>query len=225
MPIIVDSRGFGEKAIGNIVKGKGLPVEVKVLESADYVIGNIGMERKTLDDLLGSISKGYKNGTRRLWEQIRILKETYKHPILIFEAKKIPKDVSLKVEAILIGVECGWSIPVWRTSGIYDTADFLAKIYKKYGEGHRKSRILPPVVKKSLSPERVKWCMLQTIEGIGPSTASEILSLLPNIFGTVYYENHFYKQMLQVKRLKKHTRDILARVIGLNPDIFPDNQK
>lgn len=56
-----------------------LPVERRALAPGDYVIGEVGVERKTISDFFSSII------TKRLFEQVGRLRETYPQALLLVE--------------------------------------------------------------------------------------------------------------------------------------------
>jgi len=81
MPIFIDSRGSGEADLAKLLKEMHLAVEVRHIDSGDIVFGEVGIERKTLNDLTNSIY----GANRHFWEQIKVLKNTYKNPFILIE--------------------------------------------------------------------------------------------------------------------------------------------
>ncbi len=87
--VIVDNRESKE-IIKELIKEE-IEVERKQLETADYIlqtkninneIQNVGIERKTINDLLNSIID------KRLINQLIILKENFDIPLLIIEGEE-----------------------------------------------------------------------------------------------------------------------------------------
>ena len=52
MPIYVDNRGSGEKNLAAYLEGMRYPVEVRHLDSGDIQFDDVGIERKTVSDLI-----------------------------------------------------------------------------------------------------------------------------------------------------------------------------
>ncbi len=61
------------------IEEAGVPVERKTLAPGDYIVGEVGVERKTIQDFFSSIVN------KRLWEQVSRLRETYPRPLVVVE--------------------------------------------------------------------------------------------------------------------------------------------
>src|SRR3972149_3247937 len=125
MPIYVDSRGKGEKEISDILISKHYPVELRHVESGDYIIGELSIERKTVSDLINSCV----GGDRHLWEQIKIMKNTYKKTLLIIEGY-IDWNNKLLV-GIIISLIDGWQLPIINTLDSKHTSEILGKLFDR----------------------------------------------------------------------------------------------
>ena len=181
---------------------KELPVEVITLKSADVVINdNIGIERKTVEDLKNSVT----SRDRTLWDQVKVLKETYKHPAIIVEGYINPKEVL--VGSIINSLQIGWSIPIIYTENLKSTADKIEKIWNQYGE-KKYTGPPPPCVIKAKSPKEIRWAMVQCIAGIGSIKAKEILQKNPTIFS-----NEFQHLDLNNITLPKLSKELLFKVL------------
>jgi len=86
----VDSR---EKAsIRDLVKFTAGPTHVMLLECADFLLfdrdgHSLGIERKAVSDLLGSLGHKNSNGNVRLHDQLDRMKLTYSHVMLLVEGR------------------------------------------------------------------------------------------------------------------------------------------
>lgn len=168
MVLYVDSRGQGESELYTLLKERHLAVEQKYLESGDIVFGTIGIERKTISDLISSVI----GGNRHLWTQLKILRDTYEHPMVLIEGTINYKDKLLS--GIIFAILKSWKIPIIPTYNIYDSAEAIYRLFTKCGNNQTKS--YPPVaVKKASTVKEIQWCMLQSIRGIGPTVSKEIL--------------------------------------------------
>jgi len=172
VPIFIDKRGTGEEELYELLNERHLAVERRFIESGDIVFGGVGIERKTVNDLVSSvISKKH-----HLWDQFKVLKSTYKIPLLIVEGNINYKD--RMVSGILASVVLGWRLPYINTHDIHQTTDLIRSLFTKYGVA--KTNTYPPkAVIKEASIERIRWAMIQCIVGIGPQMARKILTIAP----------------------------------------------
>jgi len=171
MPIYIDNRGSGEEELYHLLKSKHLAVERQYIESGDIVFGDVRIERKTVSDLVNSVV----GGNRHFWDQLEVLKNTYKTPLLIIEGRIDYKD--RLVSGILMSIILGWKMPFISTYNTYDTAEFIEKLFTRYGSNRSKG-YPPAAVIKAKSPKKVQWAMLQCVRGIGPATSAKILNLV-----------------------------------------------
>ena len=168
IPIWVDSRGSGEKELFTLLSSKHLDIRQKYLDSADICFGEVGIERKEINDLVNSVI----GENRHYWQQIKLLKDTYKKPIVIIEGIVNWKDKM--VAGIILSTLLKWNIPIIQTHNIYDTAERIYQMFTCYGANKCKS--YPPIViKKGLTVKEIQWCMLMTIRGVGTETSKKIL--------------------------------------------------
>jgi len=170
--IFIDNRGSGEEELYELLNERHLAVDRRFIESGDIVFGEVGIERKTVSDLVSSvISKKH-----HFWEQLKVLKNTYKIPLLVVEGNINYKD--RMVSGILASVVLGWKLPYITTHDIHQTTDLIGNLFTRYGVS--KTNAYPPraVIKES-SIARIRWAMIQCIEGIGPRMASKILTIVP----------------------------------------------
>jgi len=161
----------------NQIKQLVSDVELRMMDTGDYVIGDFAIERKTITDLMGSVFD------TRYWKQVENLKNTYPHPCVLIEGEIraglqhhhgvfTEGDVNL-VNSVENATIMGWSIPIVKTPSYVDTAVKIAEFYARSEKKHEKPRA---VVKKEADPDKVRVAMLQIIEGLGPMGASRVLS-------------------------------------------------
>ena len=206
--IWIDSRGKGESELAEMLKSKfHLEVTVQHLDSADICIGEIGIERKTVGDLVFSTI----GGDRHIWNQIEVLKNTYKHPVFIIEGYLNKKD--RLIMGVLYSIAIGWSIPFYNTYNLQETAEVIDQIYTKYGTS-KTSNLPPAAVIRSKSPQEIQWCMLQCVKGIGPKTATQIMHDIPNAIGSGYMYHNLDMKLRKIKRLRPETRKLLLDTLA-----------
>jgi ERCC4-type nuclease len=203
MPVYVDSREHTGKnksrvnELAELLKMKKVPVEVKYIESGDIIVGDLGIERKTVQDLVFSVTCG----DRRLWEQLKVMKDTYKHTLLVIEGAINLNDRLLR--GILLSITIGWTIPYVNTADIYQTATLVESMWDRCTE--KNTGPPPPAVRKAKSPKEIQWCMLQTVRGIGPQTATRIMQ-------QVHWNDLVQGKVLRIGCLSKAVEERLLSV-------------
>ena len=157
-----------------MLKRRNLAVEVKHIDSGDYVFGDVAIERKTIEDLINSCT----GGTRHLWKQLETMQNTYKQPILLIEGIIDYNDRLLM--GILTTIILFWKYQTIFTISPAQTVLWIEKLFTKYGVG-KSNRIPPPAVKKAKTLEEIKRNMLCVIPRIGVKRAETILKSKPYI--------------------------------------------
>ncbi len=152
-------------------------VEICRLDTADYAMPDFAAERKTPQDLLGSVYDG------RYWTQLAKMKSAYPHSVVIIEgnpnetffhrgSEKIHHNPVL-IRSVEISTIMKWGIPVMYTTDYIKTASLIGEFYAKSEKKSEKPRA---VVKKEADPEKIRLSMMQSIEGLGPMGASRVLA-------------------------------------------------
>lgn len=203
MPLFVDDREPEEIIL--YLKRQHLDVQVHHNESGDYVFGDVAIERKTINDLIGSVMS--KN--RRLWDQLDTMKKTYQQPILLVEGMINWKDPYLS--GILTTVILFWKYQTVFTLGPGETALAIAHLFTKYGIG-KSGRLPPAAVKKQPTYKTVLLEMLQCIEKIGPKTAVSVLSQFTEEEWATVDLFEFDERLRKVKGLPRSAREMLTKV-------------
>ena len=195
----------------DMLKRRNLAVEVRHLQSGDYVFGNeVAIERKTASDLVNSIY----NRERTLWKQLETLKDTYPIPILLVEGVS---DIPLLNDRLLMGilttVILSWKIQVILTYDKVETVMWIERLFTKYGVG--KSGREPPVARiRANTPREIKLAMLQQVDGVGPVMANRILEEIPDIFkeNDKVSELTLEDRLKRIKGLHKESLELILKV-------------
>ncbi len=142
----------------------------KQLNAGDYLIDNaIVIERKTSSDFVQSVING------RLFNQCAGLRKSGAIPLIIIEGNPFKTQHAISAEAIkgaLLSVSLSWQIPIIRSSGKADTAQFMVMASKKL--------VNPPVFirRKGVKPRKIQrqqHYLIQGLPGIGPALACRLL--------------------------------------------------
>lgn len=184
MVVVVDIR---EKRSGipAMLERMGIPIEIKELPVADYIVGNVAVERKTVGDYLQSKFSG------RLDRQLYDLSRNFELSYLIVEGfvtealmeHKIPRFayVSSLVGSSLKRAPDGkqGQIITVNLDTKYDTALFLKALHKKLTENDIVR--LPKMVKTKLNPDELLVYVVSSFPDIGEKRAIDLLKKFKTI--------------------------------------------
>ena len=171
--LIVDSHE--PISIKDKLQQKGIPTDVVLLHSGDYVFSNVGIERKTLRDLWGSITSKDK----RIWRQMFELKRNFERPYLIveefnFRFLRSPSYSNQIWGALarisLMGINIVTIASV--SSGSKEFVDFVNYLYFSADKTKKTYRPLPAKSKDPVDVFKDTICM---VPGIGPVTAEKLV--------------------------------------------------
>jgi DNA excision repair protein ERCC-4 len=172
--IVVDERER-PSGVADSLRSKGAFVEFRVLEVADYIVGEYAVERKSVRDFVSSLFSG------RLFDQAYRIGESYKDKILVVEGSL---DSELKrarnsrsLWGALISAVLDFDMHCFFTRDAEETAEFLITLGKG---GRYKGRHGPPplLVRKPRSEDmkRLQEFIVSSVPGVGPRTAEQLLS-------------------------------------------------
>jgi DNA excision repair protein ERCC-4 len=172
--IVVDDR---EKPSGvpDALRSKGASVEFRVLEVADYIVGEYAVERKSVRDFVSSLFSG------RLFDQAYRIGESYRDKILVVEGS-LDNELNRtrnprSLWGALISAVLDFDMHCFFTRDPEETAEFLITLGKG---GRYKGRQGPPplVVRKPRSEDmkRLQEFIVSSVPGVGPRTAEQLLS-------------------------------------------------
>ncbi len=126
VPLIVDSNE--PEDIPEKLRELGVDFEVKKIAPGDYVLGPVGIERKSLSDFFSSLVK------KRLFEQVQRLRDAYPQPLVILEGDLAEISTFRHPQSILgalLALETTERVPVLTTADKDQTALLLSVLWKK----------------------------------------------------------------------------------------------
>jgi len=156
------------------LRSLGVPIEFRVLDVADYVVGSYAVERKSVRDFVSSLYSG------RLFDQARRMGEAYRTSMLVVEGdlweelKRVRNSRSLW--GALISSVLDFGLNMFFTPDGKQTAQFLFTLGK--GGRHTKGSGGPPVIvrkPRSKDLNRLQLSVLGSLPGIGPRMAEQLL--------------------------------------------------
>ncbi len=174
IPLVVDSNE--PEDIPQRLRELGVEVQIKKIAPGDYVLGPIGIERKSLSDFFNSMIR------KRLFEQVRRLRDAYPQPLLILEGDLAEISTFRHPQAImgaLLALETSERVPVLTTADKGQTALLLSVLWKRqdkaaaeYGLRHKP---------KALSLDQKQRFLVEGLPSVGETLARNLL----NHFGSV----------------------------------------
>ena len=173
-PLVVDSNE--PEDIPDRLRELGVDVEIQKIAPGDYVLGPVGIERKTLTDFFNSLVR------KRLFEQVQRLKDAYPQALVLLEGDlseistyKHPQSVL----GALLALEVKERVPVLTTADKEQTALVLYVLWKgqdkgapEYGLRHKP---------KTLSLGQRQRFLVEGLPNVGETLARNLLER----FGTV----------------------------------------
>ena len=160
-----------------LLKKRGAQVKVKKLDVADYVIGNIGVERKSFQDFFRSIID------KRIFSQLERMKEAYEKHILILEGDLQTALYTISNPNVILGeiisIILDMNIGIIYSRDKEETVNILYMIWRRIRREKRETvlRYKPKIMSKK---ERLLF-ILEGFPGIGDKLAENIL----NHYGTI----------------------------------------
>jgi len=176
----------------------GVDVEFKHLKVADYIIGNVAIERKTISDFISSMIN------KRLLRQLEELKQYEKKLLIIegLEEQELYNDEpegmhGNAIRGMLLHITLEADCPIIFTKNYEDTARFLFLIARRMEKG--KKPVSLHAKKKSLNFEEQKQFILEAFPGIGPATAKKLLKKFKTISNVINTDDEKLKEILKSK--------------------------
>jgi len=192
--ILIDKQELRSRVPG-ILRRMGVPVEITTLKVGDYIIGDIAVERKTIEDYLQS--KIHRHLDKQLYE----LSFNFKLSYLIVEGivsealmkHRVPRAayISSLVGSSLKRAPDGkqGQVITVNVETSYDTALFLKSLHDKVEKGDLKR--LPKIEKFKANPNEWQLYVVEALPDIGEVKAENLLKkfkTLRNLFNATKSE-------------------------------------
>jgi len=192
--IIIDYREKNSLVASYLVK-QGFPVEFKELNIGDYIVKNIIIERKTVQDFISSMIN------HRLINQIEELKQ-YDNKLLIIEGISEQElysegNTGINANAIrgfLLSILLKHKIPIIFSKNAEDTSKFINVLSKK-----KEKEINLNAKKKTLNKKEQLQFIIESFPGIGPKKAKKLLEKFGSIQNIILSSTEDLKDILGVQ--------------------------
>jgi len=169
VPLVVDVNE--PEDIADRLRDLKVPIEVRRIAPGDYILGPVGVERKTITDFFNSMVR------KRLFEQVQRLRAAYPQPLLILEGDLAEISTYKSPQAFLgalLAVEIGERVPILTTVDKDQTALLLSILWKReqrgaseYGLRHKP---------KTLTLEQRQRFLVEGLPSIGETLAKNLLA-------------------------------------------------
>ncbi len=174
--IIADNREKNSLVISELTS-LGASVLMEHLEVADFLVNGTAIERKSVQDFLGSMM------SKRLSKQLMNMQQ-YENRLLIIEGLETQEIYNDKeyskeqnginpnaIRGFLLNILLKYQVPIIFTKNYADTAKFLIVLAKKPQENNESIR----AKRKSNNIDEQKQFILEGFPGIGEKTAKKLL--------------------------------------------------
>ena len=168
LPLVIDVNEPGD--IPERLRALGVDFEVKRIAPGDYVLGPVGIERKTLADFFNSLVR------KRLFEQVQRLREEYPQPLLILEGDLAEISTFRHPQSLLgalLALETTERVPVLTTADKDQTALLLSVLWKRqdrtaaeYGLRHKP---------KGMTLDQRQRFLVEGLPSVGETLARNLL--------------------------------------------------
>ena len=154
--------------VPSLLKKLNFEIEIKELKVADYIVKDVAIERKTIDDFISSMIN------RRLSNQLQELQQ-YENKLLIIEGFEHQDLYSQNVNAnalrgFILSILLKYKVPIIFTKNQEDTAKFIYILANK-----QTKEMSLNAKKKTLNKKEQLQFIIESFPGIGPKTAKKLL--------------------------------------------------
>ncbi len=174
VPLVIDSNE--PEDVAERLQGLGVEFEVRKIAPGDYVLGPIGIERKTLNDFFSSLVK------KRLFEQVQRLRDAYPQPLVILEGDLAEISTFKHPQSILgalLAIEITERVPILTTADKDQTAFLLSILWKRQDKGAAEYGLRHKP--KGMSQDQRQRFLVEGLPSVGETLARNLLEH----FGTV----------------------------------------
>lgn len=201
MKIIVDKREK-ESLVGHELISMGINVEFQRMPVADYLIGNVAIERKTASDFINSLVN------KRLFRQLEELKQ-FEKAVLIIEGDFDETDMNPNsIKGMLLSIMLDYNTPIAFTKDYQDTAKFLNLLVKRNGK--KKNDIGLRAKKKVYSIAEQQQMIIEGLPSVGPSLAKALLKKFKTVKTIA---NATEEELQKVEKLGKKKAKIIKNIL------------
>lgn len=199
--VIVDKREK-ESLVAHELINLGVDIKFERLPVADYIIGNIAVERKSASDFVSSIVN------KRLFRQLEELKQ-FDKALLVVEGDLYENGFNPNAtKGMLLSIMLDYNIPVVFTADYDETAAFLLVLAKRLTKG--KTEIGFKVKKKVYSLAEQQQLIIEGLPSVGSKLSKALLQHFGNVKNIV---NASEEELRAVEKIGKMKARIIKNVL------------
>lgn len=199
--VIVDRREKNSLVAHELIN-LGIQIEFKVLPVADYLIGEIAIERKTIRDFINSIIN------KRIFRQLEEIKQ-FKKSIIIVEGHNNELGFNEKaIQGMILSIILDYEVPIIFTSDYEETASYIAILAKRLKGNKREIGLRAK--KKVYSVAEQQQMIIEGFPSVGPSLAKALLKKFKTIKAIV---NASEEDLCQVEKIGKKKARIIKKIL------------
>jgi len=197
------------KYIIELLSRWGVQTRIRKLDVGDYIIGDIGIERKNIHDFYRSIID------KRVFDQLKRLKDAYNNAILILEG-----DIQTEMKNIfnpnavlggLISISIDLDIKVLYSREIYETARILYMLWRRMV--NRRGETILRYKPKILSKRDRLIFIIEGFPGVGSKLAENIL----NHFRTIRkFANTTISELTEIEGVGNKKAREIYEILNMN---------
>lgn len=201
----MDKREKNSMILAELIERKQ-EIKLEQLAVADYIIGDIAIERKTISDFVSSML------SKRLHRQMEEMKQFPRQMIVIegMDTHPLQEFGNMNPNAVrgmILSVMLDFKIPVIFTKDCAETAEFLILLEKKQSAPQKEFSMMAK--KRSSSIYEQQQFILESFPGIGPSTAKALLKQ----FGSVKSVMNADAEDLIKAKLHENKAEAMKKII------------
>jgi ERCC4-type nuclease len=192
--IIADIHEKNSLVITQLQKSPEINLDIKSLKIADYMINDIAIERKTVQDLISSMIN------KRLIQQLKQM-QIYQKSLLIIEGDlddviNEENNMAKALRGLLVSISTNSQTSIIRTQDYQDTAKYLITLAKQQLKPNQEISLHSRIPK---TKNEQKQYILESFPNIGPAKAKQLLKKFKTVQQTINASEEDLQEILKNK--------------------------
>lgn len=195
VPLIIDSNE--PEDVAEKLRELGVEFEIRKIAPGDYVLGPVGIERKTLTDFFSSLVK------KRLFEQVQRLREAYPQPLVLLEGDLAEISAFRHPQALLgalLSIETTERVPVLTTADKDQTALLLSVLWRRQDKGAAEYGLRHKP--KGMTLDQRQRFLLEGLPSVGETLARNLLEHFGSVHAVFDASEEELKKVAKIGDLK-----------------------
>ncbi len=219
VPLVVDANEPGD--IPDRLRELGVEIEVRKIAPGDYVLGPVGIERKTLYDFFNSLVR------KRLFEQVQRLRDAYPQPLVILEGDLAEISTFKHPQSVLgalLALEITERVPVLTTADKDQTALLLSVLWKRQEKGASEYGLRHKP--KTMTLDQRQRFLIEGLPSVGDTLARNLLERFGSVRSVFNASEDELKQVSKIGDVKatEIVRLVTAPYLGRQTRLDPDEE-